>query len=181
MIGLLLMADVCTAEPSPRLTGECDALLRTAVRRTYGWAWGPTSGENEGRRVDPVDVSLGPLETPAAGLILYLASETLHQPRYFDAAVQAARGLVAAQEHTGRVPGACDLWQNCRRPGPAPVCSGSRADPRGARVVAGDSSKAGKARPGSSGAALRAAYWLAKQQPRMGGFPLAYPPDADSQ
>src|SRR5947207_7711432 len=75
------------------LARECDALIATAVKRPYGWAWELTSDQDSKKTPRSVAISLEPAATPAAGLLLLYAGDLLHEPKYSDAAGNVARGI----------------------------------------------------------------------------------------
>src|ERR1700748_2892813 len=91
---ILLSFSSAFAAPSryaQQLRHECDALVQSATHRPYGWAWdviAPTSSSSA-----PRHVTLQPLGTPTAGLLLLWSGEFLDEPKFADAAAQAARGI----------------------------------------------------------------------------------------
>src|SRR5438874_2020374 len=75
------------------LAHECDALIASAAKRPYGWAWAAQSDRDSQKTPRSVGVSLEPGATPAAGLLLLYAGDLLHELRYTDAARNVARGI----------------------------------------------------------------------------------------
>ncbi len=105
-----LVREVRAAEPASRpavgeLRRECDALIESAVKRRYGWAWPADAGEQAGLPRGAALVSYEPTSTPAAGLVLWMAGQRLNEPRYLEAARMVAKGMAAAQLPSGRIPG----------------------------------------------------------------------------
>ncbi|HWP40992.1 MAG TPA: hypothetical protein VNL70_08700, partial [Tepidisphaeraceae bacterium] len=162
-----------------QLAAECDALLADAVRRPYGWAWDTAALAPAGRAATPPrSVSMQPLATPAAGLVLLYAGQLLDEPRYRQAALQAARGLAAAQTDRGQIPrraifGSTASGQD--EPALIPDRGATRAGVALMLMVIDSTEPKPEAltRP-----AIRAARWLESQQARDGGWHIADPPDA---
>lgn len=103
---LVLTTAVCGAPArgpyATQLAAECDALIQAAVRRPFGWAWDnvpPTANSNA-----PRHVTFERTDTPAAGLLLLLASQALEEPRFQEAAAQVSRGISSAQSGNGKFP-----------------------------------------------------------------------------
>src|SRR5688572_4260125 len=94
---LLVTSGANAAEAKDALRRECDALLAQVIKRPYGWGW--SQDLNPSAR-EPV-VSLEPLHTPAAGLMLLHASELLEEPAYAQAAHHVGRLLAAALQSSG--------------------------------------------------------------------------------
>jgi len=84
-----------------QLEAECNAMMQSAVKRPYGWAWDPLTSNADASKPRPV--SMEPQGSPAAGLILQLAGEMLKKPTYLDAAEQVARAGLASHDDTGRI------------------------------------------------------------------------------
>src|SRR5688500_12702510 len=91
-------------ELTARLRAECDALLRMAVQKPYGIAWPASDGQDVTIPRGAHLVSLDPLATPSAGLVLLWAGKVLEEERYLTAAQQAGRGIAASLQPNGRVP-----------------------------------------------------------------------------
>jgi hypothetical protein len=168
-----------------QLNSECDALLRLAIHRPYGWAWDPAAASEMTGHPSPRPVSMQSLATPAAGLLLLRAGALLNEPRYIEAAQQVARGISASEMPTGRI-----------RANPifGPVAGGREeqsviADRTATRCGLGlllalvDQSKS-STQPTDAReeairrAAQRAARWLAKQEAPNGLWPTAFPASA---
>jgi hypothetical protein len=189
----LLGGAVFAAPPgrfSAQLAAESDALLACAIHRPYGWAWGhDLTADSTGHRM-PRAVSMEPLGTPAAGLILLWTGELLNEPRYREAADQVARGVAAAEMPVGRVR-AHPLF------GPAaggreelvPIADRSATncaiglflatlDARQPATAPADSPGETELDPQLEylrGAAARCAHWLARQQSPNGLWPSTFP------
>jgi hypothetical protein len=160
-----------------QLAAEADALIETAVRRGYGWAWGDVNGGAE-QRISPIPVRMDQLTTPTAGLVLLWTGDLLNDDKYRQAAFQAARGIAAAVDANGRVPARAVFGRSpegedamAAVPDRAPACAGlalllilhARADVPDERTHR---------------AMVQAANWLARQQARSGAWPAAWPADA---
>jgi hypothetical protein len=177
----LLVARV-RAEPVGRyarqLADECDALIEVAVKRPYGWAW-PATLESARANARQVQVSMESGATPAAGLVLLEASDVLKDARYAAAAVNAARAVAASQQATGKILAGPTFGNSAGGRDAASAVPDRAATRAGlALLIAArgvDSSKDAQL----AGAARRAIAWLLKQQAHDGGWPTAYPPDAD--
>ena len=179
---ICLSVALARAEPvgkySRQLADECDALVDSAVKRSYGWAW-PGTLDSAAGNPRQVQVSMAPGATPAAGLVLLEAADLLKNPRYTEAAVNAARAVAASQQATGKI-----LANPTFGNAPGGRDAASAVPDRGATraglalLIAArgvDSSKDAQ----FTGAARRAVAWLLKQQAHDGGWPSAYPADAD--
>ena len=180
--------DASAAADTPytaQLNSECDDILRLAIHRPYGWAWDPAAASEMNGHPSPRAVSMQPLATPAAGLILLRAGLLLNEPRYIEAAQQVARGISASEMPTGRI-----------RSNPifGPVAGGREeqaiiADRAATRCGLGlllalvDQANA-STQPTDARqeairrAAQRSARWLAKQEAPNGLWPTAFPPSA---
>lgn len=90
-------------EYQQQLRAECDALLQTCIRRPYGIGFDP-SGTPDTRRPTTRPVSLEPLQSPAAGMILLWAGDFLNEPRYGNAAREVAKAAMTAQHASGQFP-----------------------------------------------------------------------------
>ena len=162
-----------------QLAAECDALIASAVKRPYGWAW--TNHPNEGAAGRKPQVDMRPGATPAAGAVLLWAGALLEEPAYTDAAVQVARGVVASQASNGNV-----VTEPTFGPPPGkrepPAAVPDRAATRAGvalllACVGADESKDEMFRR----AAMRATGWLAKQQANDGGWPSTAPAGAGAK
>ena len=161
------------------LRRECDALLAQVIKRPYGWGW--SQDLNPAR--EPV-VSLEPLQTPAAGLMLLYASELLDEPAYAGSAYNVGRLLAASLQSSGQIPSHVAMGTkllNREKPRPLPNRASTRASlalllslVKGKEVDLNQDELLTRA-------AGRGAGWLVKQQPRTGAWPIVYPADADPQ
>jgi hypothetical protein len=159
-----------------QLARECDELLGMVVKRPYGWAWAQAEPEPRPKGGAQV-VSFEPGGTAAAGFMLYWAGDLLDQPKYKEAAYQAARATAACLRPTGQAPA---------RPVFLPTAAGGRETPmlvadRGpSRAALGlllclyDES--GGKDEVMRRTAARILSWLYKQQGAAGPWPQAYPP-----
>lgn len=180
-----------TTRPAPgryarQLGRECDDLLASAVRRPYGWGWESAvdPAKPPAKGAHSTVVSFEPGQSTAAGLLLLWASDQLHEPRYRDAAVQAARAVAAAQETTGKLP---ENPVFTTTPGGREPLSmiADRASTRAGMGLLLSVLDAQAPAPGQpvkkrdeelERAARRAAAWMLKQQPPTGAWPVGYPP-----
>jgi hypothetical protein len=172
-------AAAAAAERGPaaqQLAQECDALIATAVKRPYGWAWTAQANDGAGDRKPQVDMRPG--ATPAAGAVLLWAGALLGEPRYIEAAVNDARGVVAAQASNGNVVTEPTFGPSVGKREPPAAVPDRAATRAGAALllacVGADESKDELLKR----AAVRATAWLAKQQANDGGFPTEPPVDA---
>ena len=178
----MLGAQCSTVSAAPQgpaaqqLAEECDALIATAVKRPYGWAWTAQLNDGAGDRKPQVDMRPG--ATPAAGALLLWAGALLDEPRYIEAAVNVARGVVAAQASNGNVVTEPTFGPSVgKREAPAAVPDRAATRAGAALLLAcvgADDSKDEMLKR----AAIRATAWLAKQQANDGGFPTEPPPGA---
>lgn len=187
-------ARTAEAQRSPegaKLAAECDELIRTAVKRPYGWAWAAevdapaVPGAAKPAVVNKgVGVSFEPMQTPAAGLMLVLSGELLGEAKYVDAGRQVGRGVVAGQQALGRFParvvfnptnvGTKEVAGPLSERGPtraalALLMTIADVDNEGAAVGG-----AGRGNEAVARAALRGAGWLMKQQVESGAWPVLY-------
>ncbi|MGH7178661.1 MAG: hypothetical protein ACREJC_14890, partial [Tepidisphaeraceae bacterium] len=162
-----------------QLSAECDALIELAVRRPYGWGWDelPTYSQ---KPEAPRAVAMTPLATPGAGLLLLEAGELLDEPRFIEAARQAARGVVASQLASGVVrtratfgPTAGGRDEPTYIPDRAPTRAGLALL---LSVIESDP----QSRPNAPlrAAAVRCTTWLTRQQANNGMWVMGYPPEA---
>ena len=161
---------------SRQLAQECDALIASAVKRPYGWAWTSSADDAAAERKPPV--AMRPPGSAAAGAVLLWAGALLEEPAYTEAAVHVARGIVASQASNGNV-----VTEPTFGPTPGkrepPAAVPDRAATRAGvalllACVGADQSKDEMFRR----AAMRAAAWLTKQQANDGGWPCAAPAGA---
>jgi hypothetical protein len=185
---LLSKAEAAAEKPqhfARLLARECDALIDAAIKRPYGWAWGEADAEEGSKppaRRDRIPVSIGPLTSPAAGLVLLHASELLHEPKYAEAARKVGNGLAATQQPRGNLPAVgmfgATSGQTVSPVGPLT----DRAPTRAALALLLSLVEADpNARDATSRAAPRAAQWLLRQQAETGSWPVMYPPGAPPQ
>lgn len=167
-------------EIAAQIRAESEALIRLAVQKPYGWAWPSETPDNQPLPRGAKLVSFDPLSTPSAGLVLFWAGQELQKQQYMDAARQAARGVLASQQTSGRIPSrllfgssATGRDANAQFPDRAPTCAGLsllltllEAQPDNEPIKRGST---------------RAALWLSRQQPPTGGWPVSIQSDdADS-
>jgi hypothetical protein len=168
---LLLAWPIYATQLADTLIRTCDDLLQLAVRRPYGWGW-PADGPS------PVGgVSVDPTTTASAAFVLYWAGDALDKPAYKSAAVQAARGLAAAQLASGAVPPRIVFFQSQSGSLEYPALVADRRATCAAEglflTIIDD---AGDTDPRLHGSAMRATMWLLRQQPANGSWPQADPP-----
>jgi hypothetical protein len=182
----LLCAPALAQEKSGRYTAqlrdECDALIRDAVKRPYGWGWDPLGKPDESRKPTTRPIPMEPLTTPAAGVVLHLSGKLLDEPRYTQAALEVARGIAGSQSATGKIPSV---------PVFGPTSAGGRDIPSvvpdrsstcaalGLLLTVIDSSTIPDERLHRS--ATRAAFWLFKQLTPNGGWQVAFPADVPAR
>lgn len=180
---MLLAAATHAAEAGPQarqLARECELLLASAVKRPYGWAWeaDAAAAASQPARAAPRHVIMEPPGTAAAGLILLSAGDLLREPRYRDAAVQAARAISASQNITGQIPRTA-VFGTSSGGRDAPAIVPDRAATRaGILLLLAIAEREPEQAEVFKRNAQRAARWLTKQQATDGGWPVAHPPDA---
>jgi hypothetical protein len=168
---LLVAWPIHAAELADTLTRTCDDLLQLAVRRPYGFGW-PADGPS------PVGgISVDPTTTASAAFVLYWAGDALDKPAYKSAAIQAARGLAAAQLASGAVPPRIVFFQSKSGGFEHPALVADRRATCAAEglflTILDD---AGDTDPRLHGSAMWALTWLLHQQPTNGSWPQADPP-----
>lgn len=178
-IVVTLMVIACTArgeegDASKQLRRECDALIARAVKRPYGWAWAEAVPEAKPKG-GAQGVTMRPTGSAAAGLVLYWAGELLDEPRYKEAAYQAARGMVAAERPDGRVPARPMFLPNVAGGREEPALVADRAPTCAAEaLLLTIEEDAGAKDAVIHGAAMRGVNWLLKQQAVNGAWPQAH-------
>jgi hypothetical protein len=168
-----------------QLAAECDALMDVAIVRPYGTAWdtsrlnAPEAPAAPSRA--PRHVTMEPGATPAAGYMLLMASQVLHEPRYLDAAMDVARGIAAAQAGTGKIPPHV-IFGPTAGGREEPQAVPERAATRASLVFLLALIDAQEAKPEAvTRTAQRAAQWLVKQQTGDGAWPSAFDPDPSNR
>jgi hypothetical protein len=164
-----------------QLRRECDALIAAAVKRTYGWGWDTTAPAAAGRNT-PRHVTMEPLGTPAAGLLLVWAGDFLSEPKYKDAALQAAKGIADAQAQSGQVPMHPIFSASSAggRDPTSPVPDRTATVAALALFLAVDRDDQIKSEPLVRATRL-ASFWLIKQAAEDGGWPSSYIPDPEDR
>jgi len=173
-------ASVVSAAPqgpaAQQLAQECDALIASAVKRPYGWAWTSQATDAAAAADRKPQVDMRPGATPAAGAVLLWAGLLLEEPRYVEAAVNVARGVVASQASNGNVVTEPTFGPTAGKREPPAAVPDRAATRAGVALllacVGADESKDELLKR----SAIRAAAWLAKQQANDGGFPTEAPP-----
>ncbi|HEY7117654.1 MAG TPA: hypothetical protein VH475_13780 [Tepidisphaeraceae bacterium] len=193
ILSTTLILNVARAdEPNPKtrhyaaqLARQCDDLIASAVKRPYGWGWAPASEAEATPQTAPprgAPVAVDPAATASAGLVLLHASELLDDPGLRDAAVNAARGVAAAQETSGRVPAQALFGSTSATTKEAPAALADRAPTRAAMALLLSLYDENDPRLETvNRAAPRAARWLLRQQAESGAWPILYPPGATPQ
>jgi len=168
---LLLAWPIHATELAETLTRSCDDLLQLAVRRPYGWGW-PADG------LSPIGgISIDPTTTASAAFVLYWAGDALDKPAYKSAAVEAARGLAAAQLASGAIPPRVVFFQSKSGGFEHPaLVADRRATCAAEGLFLTLLDDAGDTDPRLHGSAMRALTWLLRQQPANGCWPQADPP-----
>ncbi len=181
----IMASALMAAEPRDRyarqLAGECDGLIQAAIRRPYGWGWDMVPAAGPAGKATPRHVAMSPPGSPAAGLLLLWSGQLLDEAKYRQAAMEAARGIAAAQIGSGKIPQHAIFGASAGgrdEPGPVPERAATRAGLTLLLAVidAEQSKPEALTRP-----ALRAAHWLVKQQSDDGGWPIASGSDADAR
>lgn len=150
---------------------ECDALIRMAVKRPYGWAWGPDGPADDPARSAQRPVSFAPMSSASAGLVLWIAGEELNEPKYRQSAIQAARGIAAAQDPSGRIPATAVFGPTVNTREAAGQCPSRSATCAGLGLLLTILDSHEKVDESIQRCAIRAAAWLQKQQTPAGGWP----------
>jgi hypothetical protein len=188
---ILVVAACCTCaradEPAAKLgryaqqlAHECDDLMASAFKRPYGWAWAATTEPTDAKPAQSrnVPVSLQPMETPSAGLVLLYASELLKEPKYAEAALNVGRGVAAAQQAVGKFPAKAlfgPTSATSKEPlGPLP----DRASTRASLALLLSLVDEAIPRETIDRSASRGAVWLMRQQAESGAWLTLYPPNA---
>jgi hypothetical protein len=158
-----------------QLAEECDALVSAAVKRPYGWGWDTVAPAGSARAsAAPRHVAMEPLGTPAAGLLLLWSGKLLNEPKYQQAAIEAARGIAAAQNASGQVP-LHAMFAGAAGGRDEPQIVPDRTATRAAVVllvaILHDDPQAPEL---LSRSAQRAVQWLIHQQAADGGWPSGY-------
>jgi hypothetical protein len=171
-----------TKHHEEQLRTECDALVQSAVKRGYGWGWDPELRGTDPKRPTSRPVSMEPLGTPAAALLLLWAGQMLDEPKFVDAAIQAARGIATAQLPAGKIP-VMPTFAATAGGRDEPAIIPDRASTRAALglllSILDDPAKPRDER--LDRAARRAAQWMLNQQTDIGGWPSIHPPDAPAK
>jgi hypothetical protein len=181
IVSVLTSGILYAAEPgqyAKQLRAESDALMQSAIRRPYGWGWDNVASENLTASSAPRHVTMQPLGTPAAGILLLWSGQLLDEPKYKQAAFDAARGITASQAGNGIIPTNVIFGSGAKgrdEPRAVPDRSSTTAS---LALLLSLLDETGSKPEMASRAAHRAAYWLATQQAKDGGWPLAYPADA---
>lgn len=163
-----------------QLAKECDDLLNSVVKRPYGWGWGEADTDPQKTPLKMVQVSLEPLETPSAAMVLWYAARLLEEPRYAEAAHQVARAVAASQAASGKFPSQ-PTFGNARIGNTEPARAlPDRASTRAclALLFSLIDNQPPEKVEALQRAASRGTSWLLKQQTEPGGWPVLYPPDA---
>ena len=159
-----------------QLARECDALIARSVHRPYGKAWTdatPAPKPKGGAQ----GVDLRPGFTPAAAVALYWAGEQLGEPKFKDAALQAARGLCAAERGTGAVPAHPIFLPNVAGGREEVSLVADRAPTCAALAVwLTFTEETADKEPVFHSCSLRALNWLLHQQAANGAWPQSDPP-----
>jgi hypothetical protein len=114
--------------------------------------------------------------TPAAGILLWWSGKFLDEPKYQEAATQAARTIAAVQNSSGQIPQKVIFGVSANgrdEPRAVPDRSATCAALAFTLTLIDEDQTKPAAR-----AAHRASHWLLKQQNEDGGWPAAFPPDA---
>jgi hypothetical protein len=160
-----------------QLEAECNAMVQSAVKRPYGWAWDPLTSNADPSK--PRAVLMQPQGSPAVGMILQITGEMLKKPAFLDAAEQAARGALASRDDGGciaPIPIFADSVSVRADSSPLPDRSATRAALGLALTVIPNAN----AKDELTAAASSAAKWLARQQSASGAWPTL-PGDAGNQ
>jgi hypothetical protein len=195
-------------QPSPgkvesrrALATQCDALLGSAERSSFGWGWSdevlqpePAAPPMRGapRSVRPASIKPVPInavESSVLGLELFWAGQVLDDERYRSAAFEVARGVASVRTRRGQVR-ARGLLGTPAGPTDVPLDVPERFATRVALALmltlidadhpAPDAVPTAQDRRWAErlkGPAAHCAFWLAAQQTNVGAWPSAYPPD----
>lgn len=167
-------------ELAARLRAECDALLRMAVQKRYGLAWPAPDGGGITLPRGANLVSMDPLSTPSAGLVLLWAGKSLGDERYLTAAHQVARGIAASLHHSGRVPARVVFDTRPRPRDGAAVAFPDRAPTYAGLALMLTAVDQGNDDALVRSAATRAATFLTRQQAATGLWPVLVSENAEA-
>jgi hypothetical protein len=163
------------------LARECDELIASAIKRPYGWGWTELDASTDAKKLPGgrIPVSLEPGATPAAGLLLFYASNILTETKYADAARNVARGVAAAQQPSGKFPSQALFGNTAASSKEPPTALPDRASTRAAlALLLSLTDDPDKQEEVIGRAASRGAKWLLKQQAETGAWPINFPPGA---
>ncbi|MGA2496567.1 MAG: hypothetical protein ABSH20_02430 [Tepidisphaeraceae bacterium] len=169
IIAYFLLAASARADSREQLTTESRLLLKLAIVRPFGAAFVDPSADVAGLPRGSHLVSFQARSTPAAGWILTRAARLTREKDLDDAARKIARGIVAVQEPSGRIPAQAvysDTLSQRRPPGtyfdraPTTACLGFLLDYLPDH--AGDEL--------TRRCAIRAAQWLLHEQTATGAW-----------
>jgi len=167
-----------------QLIAECDALIASAVQKPYGWAWPAAEPEPANLPRNTTLVSFDPMSTPSAALVLFYAGRELRIDRFTSAAHQAARGIMAAQQSTGRVSSLATFGTAVRGRDAVEPLPDRKATCASLSLLLTmlDGQKREDNDETIRRGAARASQWLARQQTASGAWPSLYQPaDKDSR
>ena len=163
------------------LAADCDALLRHAIRGSFGWGWGapeadqqPQANVSREARTIPIDAT----ESAVLGTELFWAGKKLGRPEYIQAAFEVGRGVASVQARNGQIR-AMGIMGTPAGPTDQPADVPERFTTRAAlglmlTLIDADPSAGSRLKA----PATRAAFWLAGQQTNSGAWPTPWPPDA---
>ena len=180
LIFLLLGAVIPLRAEAPhyaaQLARECDELMSLAIKRPYGWGWAEDTERAKPKIGSPL-VRLEPPGSAGAGFVLYWSGELLDNPKYKQAAFDAARAMQMARQPTGQIPEATLFHQSAPAGHDAAFLVAHRAATRAALGLAltlldDTGGKDDQFRR----MALPSLTWLLKQQAPIGSWPQGYPP-----
>lgn len=186
VIFAILLACAAARSAESRANARCDELLASVIKKPYGWAWATASAEAtlpDGRQrpipKDAAIVSFAQGGTPSMGLLLHDAGLTLRREDCLNAARQVARGILAAQEPSGRIPSSAIFSTSVSRldgvqaiPDRASTCAGLGLLLRIIQHQHDEQFRRG---------AARAALWLMRQQTSTGVWPVLCAPETKEE
>lgn len=176
-------ASVFAGEYQVQLRKECDALLETAIRRPYGMGFDP-SGRGDTRKPTTRPVSFEPVQSPAAGVILFYAGKFLDEPKYTSAANEIAKATMTAQAATGQVPSIVIFAAKPTGKDDSQIYPSRSATLAALGLLFATIDGAGNIDGRTKSSILRSMHWIEKQRTGLGAWPSAVqknPEDKDYQ
>lgn len=186
-IAILLSAPAASAQQprgpfATQLARECEELMQSAVRRPFGWGWDNVGPASPVQGNAPRHVTLESPGSASAGLLLLWAGELLDEAKFKQAAMDAARGIVASQIDAGKIPEhVLFASSGTTTRDPQQVVPDRSSTTAGLAFLLLTLEAQEKKPEPLVRASQRAAQWLVRQQLDDGAWPSAHPPDVSAR